>query len=221
MNGLELKNLSIQAGLFRVADVNLTVPSGEYFILMGHTGAGKSLLMKAVCGVQPIEGGRIFIQDRDVTRLEPHLRRIGYVPQDSGLFPHMDVRQNVGFALDRIGLTRAEAATRVQAIADELGIGPLLDRRVGGLSGGEKQKVALARALTRRPRLLLLDEPLSALDERSWNDICALLKRVHHEHGLTTFHICHNPAEAQKLGHRIGAMNDGRLVDLREGNAIP
>lgn len=221
MTGLELHDVSLRAGEFRVGRIDLAVPAGEYFVLMGHTGAGKSLLMKAVCGVHPVDTGRVLIDGRDVTRTQPHERRLGYVPQDSGLFPHLDVRGNIGFALDLVGLGRKESAGRVADVAEELGITGLLARRVRGLSGGEKQKVALARALTRRPRLLLLDEPVSSLDEQSRDDICALLKRVHREHELTTVHICHNPAEAEKLADRVGTMSNGRLVDVQDGRSSP
>ena len=219
MNGLlELSGITVRAGAFVVDDINLVVPAGEYFILMGHTGAGKSLLMKAICGVQPIAGGSIRIDGRDVTALDPRVRRIGYVPQDSGLFPHLDVRKNIGFALDLIGLDEKQTAARVDALAEEIGIAPLLTRRIHGLSGGERQKVAIARALTREPRLLLLDEPVSALDEVSRDDICTLLDRVRREHHLTALHICHNRAEAARLGDRIGVMNNGRLVSIENGS---
>jgi len=221
MTGLELRDVSLRAGDFRVGPLDLSVRAGEYFILMGHTGAGKSLLMKAICGVHPLEAGRVLIGPHDVTNMEPHERGLGYVPQDSGLFPHLDVRGNIGFALDLLGLAAGESAERVDAVAEELGIAPLLARRVGGLSGGERQKVSLARALTRRPGLLLLDEPVSSLDERSRDDIAALLKRVHREHGLTTVHICHNRVEAETLGDRIGRLSAGRLMDVQARNPRP
>lgn len=217
MNGLEVHDASLRAGDFEVRDVNLDVAAGEYFMLMGHTGAGKTLLMKAICGLQPLTAGRVGIAGEDVTDLEPRARRIGYVPQDSALFPHLDVRANIVFALDLLGLDRPEAAARAESLAGELGIAHLLARRVRGLSGGERQKVALARALVRHPRLLLLDEPVSALDEKARDEICALLKRVHREHDLTTLHICHNRAEVERLGDRVGVMNAGRLISDGKG----
>ncbi len=214
--GLELRGVSLRAGDFAVREVSLAVPAGEYFILMGHTGAGKTLVLKAICGLQEVDSGEVLIAGRDVTDLDPCERGIGYVPQESGLFPHLDVGGNVGFALDLAGLGPEEAASRVEAVAREVGIGPLLGRRIRGLSGGERQKVALARALAREPRLMLLDEPVSALDERSRGEICALLERVHSERGLTIVHICHNRAEAEALGDRVGVMNAGRLESIEE-----
>ena len=218
MNGLELRGVTVRIGAFVVNAVDLAVPAGEYFILMGHTGAGKSLLMKAICGVQPLAGGQILIDGHDVTDVAPRVRRIGYVPQDSGLFPHLDVRENIAFALDLMGLDAKATTRRVQTMAEEIGITALLERRVRGLSGGERQKVALARALTREPRLLLLDEPVSALDEGSRDDICALLARIHRDHHLTAIHICHNRAEARLLGDRVGLMSNGRLAGVEIGS---
>jgi len=220
MNGLEINNLLLTAGSFTVGELGLQVRFGEYFMLMGHTGAGKSLLMKAVCGLHPLQQGSIAIHGKEVTNREPRFRGIGYVPQNSGLLPHLDVRDNIGFALDILGVHREEAAERTATLAEELGITALLDRRIDGLSGGERQKVSLARALARRPRLLLLDEPVSALDEQTRSDICALLKRVHREHGITTIHICHNHGEAEQLGDRIGIMNAGTIVAIHEGGII-
>lgn len=216
MKRLEIRNVVIHAGNFTVDAGSLTVWPGEYFILMGHTGAGKSLLMKAICGLQPISAGSFLIDGVDVTDTEPRGRHIGYVPQDSGLFPHLKVRENIVFALDVLGVQKKQSLDRVTYIAEQFGIYDLLDRTVNGLSGGERQKVALARAIVRRPHLLLLDEPISALDQRTHVDICNLLKRIHHEYSHTTIHICHNPREANDLGDRIAVMNAGRLVSIEE-----
>jgi ABC-type sugar transport system ATPase subunit len=221
MSGLELQGVTLHAGAFTVSEVSCAVRSGAYFMLMGHTGAGKTLVLKAVCGLHPVAAGRVRIAGQDVTDLEPRARRIGYVPQESALFPHLDVRANIAFALDQCGIGAQEAAAGVETMAGELGIAPLLSRRIRGLSGGERQKVALARALVRRPRLLLLDEPVSALDEQSRTEICALLKRVHIAHGLTTVHICHNRSELEQLGDAVAVLNAGRLVSVEERNALP
>lgn len=218
MKRLEIRDVVIHAGNFTVDAGSLTVNPGEYFILMGHTGAGKSLLMKAICGLQPVSSGSFFIGGIDVTDAEPRNRHIGYVPQDSGLFPHLKVKENILFALDVLGVEKKDALDRVAYLAGQFGIAGLLDRTVNGLSGGERQKVALARAIVRRPHLLLLDEPVSALDERTHVDICNLLKQIHHEYGHTTVHICHNPREAKDLGDRIAVMNAGHIVSIEERN---
>jgi molybdate/tungstate transport system ATP-binding protein len=221
MNGLEMREVVLHAGDFTIDEVSLAIRPGEYFILMGHTGAGKSLLMKAICGLQPVFRGSIFIDGTDVTFAEPRKRHIGYVPQDSGLFPHLNVRDNILFALDVLGVGKKDALSRAHYLAEEVGISALLDRSPAGLSGGERQKVALARAIVRRPRLLLLDEPVSALDNKTHAEICALLRRIHGEYGHTTVHICHNSGEAEELGDRIAVMNAGRVISIEERNRLP
>ena len=143
MNALEVKNLSMHAGVFGVGELSLSIAEGEYFTLMGHTGSGKSLLLKAICGLAQIDTGRILIRGADVTGLEPRFRNIGYVPQDGGLFPHLDVRRNITFPLTVRGMSLDQAAAETAEAVETLGLTPLLDRETNGLSGGERQKVAL------------------------------------------------------------------------------
>jgi molybdate/tungstate transport system ATP-binding protein len=209
---LDVEHVSLGAGSFTVEDVSLAVEESEYFVLMGKTGTGKSLLLKAVCGLAMIDQGRIRIDDRDVTEFEPRHRNIGYVPQNGGLFPHLNVRQNVSFALRIAKDKSTESAENVQRIIASLGIESLLDRSVTNLSGGERQKVALARALARRPSLLVLDEPVSALDEPTRRETCRELRRVQKEYGVATLHVCHNYDEAALVSDRVGVMSQGRLV---------
>lgn len=179
-----MTDLCLGAGDFRLRDVNLQVAAGEYFVLLGPTGSGKSLLLKCLCGLVRAVSGTICVNGQDVTHLEPRRRRIGYVPQDCGLFPHMDVAHNIAFPLRARGRSLREALARVTPLAQALGIEPLLDRSPVGLSGGESQKVALARALASRPQLLLLDEPVSALDEPSRKEACSELRRVQEQFGI-------------------------------------
>ncbi len=209
---LRVQNLCLRAGEFALQDVCLQVRSGEYFVLMGPTGSGKSLLVKAICGLMPIAAGRVLINGRDVTALEPRQRRVGYVPQDSALFPHLTVERNITFALETAGLGRRQARQKVAPVVETLGIENLLGRSPLTLSGGETQKVALARALARSPDLLLLDEPVSALDEPTRREICPVLKRVQREFDLATLHVCHSREEAQDLADRVGILSAGRLV---------
>ncbi|MFW6062118.1 MAG: ATP-binding cassette domain-containing protein, partial [Planctomycetota bacterium] len=195
---LRVRSVHLQAGEFRVEDVDVDVAAGEYFVLMGATGSGKSLLVTAVCGLRRVVCGRIEIGGRDVTGLAPRRRGVGYVPQESGLFPHLSVKRNLLFPSRRAGARRRH----IDEIIDMLEIGYLLDRWPGGLSGGERQKVALARALARQPKLLLLDEPVSALDEPTRREVCELLGRVQQQFRVATVHVCHSLTEARQVADR-------------------
>jgi ABC-type sugar transport system ATPase subunit len=194
--------------------VSLTVAEREYFVLMGPTGSGKSLLVKAVCGLLPIESGTVLIGGRDVSCADPRSRGIGYVPQSVDLFPHLDVERNLLFPLAVRGVSPALGRERLERVATMLGIDHLLGRSPLNLSGGERQKVALGRALIRDPELLILDEPVSALDAHTRREICRFLKRVQHEFGVAAIHICHSAAEARVVSDRVGVLCAGRVVQV-------
>ena len=162
---IRLADLSISQGTFQLDRISFAVPTGRYGVLMGQTGCGKTSLLEAIAGLRPITGGSVFLDERDVTVLAPGERGIGYVPQDAALFRTMTVYNHLAFALTLRRQKPAAVRQRVEELADWLGIRPLLFRRPGGLSGGEAQRVALGRALSFRPKDLVLDEPLSALDE--------------------------------------------------------
>ncbi|MFB3891355.1 MAG: ABC transporter ATP-binding protein [Phycisphaerae bacterium] len=209
---IRVSGLSFRAGTFSAEGMDLEVPSGQYFVILGPTGSGKTLLLKCLCGIIRAAAGSISVDGRDVTSAEPRSRMIGYVPQDAGLFPHLSVARNITFGLRVRGQGHDDALRLAAPIIDALGLGPLLDRGTTGLSGGERQKVAVARALAASPKLLLLDEPASALDGPSRQGLCRELRHVQRQFGIVTIHVCHNLEEAMAVGDRAGVIVAGRLV---------
>ena len=208
---IELRDVSIVAGEFSLRNVSLTVEAGEYAVIMGKTGSGKTTIIESVCGLREVTSGRIYLDGNDVTELPPAKRRIGFVPQDLALFATMTVRQQLEFAPRRHGFERERMAKKVDELSGLLGIGHLLDRKVQGLSGGEAQRVALGRALAFEPPVLLLDEPLSALDEWTRDEIYGVLRDVRESTGVTTLHITHRRAEAQALGTQWFLLENGEV----------
>jgi len=208
---IQLENVTIRAGAFSLAGVCLKVPASRYGVLMGQTGCGKTTLLEAICGLRRLHSGRITLGGRDVTKLKVAQRGIGYVPQDRALFPTMSVREHLAFALTIRKWDRSAIQARVSQLADMLAITPLLDRGVTGLSGGEAQRVALGRALAHRPDVLLLDEPLSALDEETRTQMTDLLRSVHRETGVTVLHVTHSPREAERLAQQLFILDRGAL----------
>ncbi len=210
---IELRNVSIFAGEFSLQDISFHVPEGEYAVLMGRTGRGKTTILESICGLRTIASGQILIDDVDVTRWMPADREIGYVPQDLVLFPTLTVSQHFEFALRLRGMPRKEIIKRTSELAEVLGVTHLLSRTIAGLSGGESQRVALGRALSFRPSVLLLDEPLSALDESTRTEMHALLRKVKDTTGVTTLHVTHSNEEAEVLADRRITLEEGQLVD--------
>jgi ABC-type sugar transport system ATPase subunit len=205
---IQVENLCVRVGAFGLEGLSFSVPQGRCAVLMGKTGSGKTTLVEAICGLRPIRSGKIVLLDRDVTKLKPADRGVGYVPQDLALFPTMTVREHLGFALSIRGESSSQ---RINELSGLLGLGPLLDRKPAGLSGGESQRVALGRALSFRPRILLLDEPLSALDTETREEMYRLLRDVQRQTGVTTLHITHSPAEARSLADQLLLLKDGRI----------
>jgi ABC-type sugar transport system ATPase subunit len=206
--------VSVRAGAFRLEGISFAVPEGAYAVLMGPTGSGKTTLLEALTGLKPVQSGRIQVNGADVTRLKPALRGIGYVPQDLALFNEMTVGDNLAFALVVRKRSRAGTEERVAELAELLGLTGLLARRPAGLSGGEKQRVALGRALAHQPATLCLDEPLSALDEDTRGQMRALLKRVQEITRVTTLHVTHSREEAAALGDCLFRLEDGHVSQL-------
>ena len=205
----------MRAGGFALEDIGFAVPAGQYAVLMGRTGAGKTTLLEALCGLKPVARGTIRLHERDVTRLKPAERGIGYVPQDRALFQTMTVREHLAFALVIQKADRQVIQQRVAELCQLLGLESLLDRRPHGLSGGEAQRVALGRALSVRPGILCLDEPLNALDDETRQEMYELLAAVRRTTGVTILHVTHNLDEAEQLADRIFLLRNGK-VECRE-----
>lgn len=206
-----LENVAVHVGFFHLEGISLQVPTGGYAALMGKTGTGKTTLLEAICGLKRVTEGRIFLMDRDVTHLKPAERGIGYVPQDRALFPMMTVHEHLAFALTIRKWGRGAIAERIGELADLLGLEKLMNRKPHGLSGGEAQRVALGRALAYHPQVLLLDEPLSALDEETREEMFSLITSVRERTGVTTLHITHQRVEAHRLADTMFQLKDGRI----------
>lgn len=208
---IEVTGLTVESGSFRIDDLNFTVPAGSYTVLMGRTASGKTSLLETLAGLLPPRRGKITIGGKDVTRTRPADRGIGYVPQDGALFPTMTVAEHMAFALRVRRRPRAELEARVAELAGLLNLTQLLERRPRGLSGGERQRVALGRALSAAPAVLLLDEPLSALDQESREEMYAVLHRVHAESGVTLLHVTHDREDARRLAERVLRIAGGAI----------
>lgn len=209
---IAVENLTVAAGEFSLREVSFSLPSGTYAALMGRTGSGKTTLLEAICGLRRVTQGRIVLDQTDVTHLPPALRGIGFVPQDGALFPHLRVRDQLAFALTLRRHSPTHIRQRVEELAHWLGLTHLLDRPRHGLSGGEAQRVALGRALAAQPRILCLDEPLSALDDDTRDSLCQLLANLHSRTGITVLHITHNHSEAQRLAQITLHLHNGSLT---------
>jgi ABC-type sugar transport system ATPase subunit len=211
---IKLDRVSIRVGAFELREISFEVRPRAYAVLMGRTGTGKTTLVEAICGIKRIDSGAIWLMTREVSGLPPGERGIGYVPQDRALFSTMSVYENLAFALRTRRWGEDEISKRVKELAELLGIGASLQRRTHGLSGGEAQRVALGRALASRPGILLLDEPLSALDDQTRGEMHELLKAVRIATEVTVLHITHHVADAENLADQLLVLENGKV---REG----
>lgn len=209
---IRFENISWSAGTFALSGVSFTVPQGSYAVLMGRSGSGKTSLLELLCGLRFPSSGAIWIGDREITNLTPGERSIGYVPQDGALFPTMTVRENIGFAPRIRRESGPGSRAAVESLAERLGIAGVLDRKPQHLSGGERQRVALARALAATPTVLVLDEPLSALDEELREDLARLLKEIQRDLKLTTLHVTHHRQEAAQLADHVLRLENGSVA---------
>lgn len=213
---LYIENIHLKAGTFSLKGITLSIRKGSYFVLLGPTGSGKTLLLETVAGIRMPAAGRILVDGKDITHCEPEKRNIGFMYQDSLLFPHLSVMENIAFSLRARRLPKDAIIKRLHEVAALVGIEHLLNRMPDGLSGGEKQRVSLARALAHKPWLLLLDEPLSALDPETRRILRHELRRIHAQSGCTVIHVTHDFEEALYLADRLGVIFNGTI--LQEGD---
>lgn len=217
---IRIKNLYVDLPGFCLKGINLWVEKEEFFVLLGPTGAGKTLLLEAIAGLIPIKKGKIYIKGIDVTNLPPENRGVGIVYQDYVLFPHLTVLENVKYGLHFHKIDKAKARERLNQLFDWLRLRPLSKRLPANLSGGELQRVALARALMINPSVLLLDEPLSALDPNFNEDVREELKKLHQEMDVTFLMVTHNFSDVLSLATRAAVMNQGKIEQVGEVTEI-
>ena len=208
---IRLDGVTVRAGDFLLEDISFTVPEGGYAMILGPTGSGKTTLLEAIAGNGRLVRGRVELHDEDVTDRAPEQRGLGFVYQHYHLFPHLSVRDNIAYGLRR-RLPQGAREERVRELADMLGITTLLDRAPAGLSGGEQQRTALARALAPRPRILLLDEPFAAVDPATRRGLRGDLRELHEREGITTLQVTHDFEDALRMGDHVAILSEGRIV---------
>src|SRR5438874_5860909 len=216
MANITLENVSkiFPGGIVAVDDVTLEIADGEFVVLVGPSGCGKSTLLRMIAGLEEVSGGRISIGSEEVTDLAPRSRDIAMVFQSYALYPHMTVRQNIGYGLKVRRAPKDEARRRVAEVAELLGLEDLLDRRPAHLSGGQRQRVAMGRAIVREPKAFLMGEPLSNLDAKLRVGMRASLAQLHTRLSVTSVYVTHDQTEAMTLGQRVAVMRDGRIVQV-------
>ena len=222
MAAIELDHVSkIFAGDVRaVDDVSLTVEDGDFMVLVGPSGCGKSTLLRMIAGLEEVSAGVVSIGGVDVTEFAPRHRDVAMVFQSYALYPHMTVRENMGYGLRVRRASKAEIGRRVEEVAALLGLESLLDRKPAQLSGGQRQRVAMGRAIVREPKAFLMDEPLSNLDAKLRVSMRASLAQLHARLGVTTVYVTHDQTEAMTLGHRVAVMRGGRIVQVDEPQTL-
>jgi molybdate/tungstate transport system ATP-binding protein len=211
---ISVDSLSFKAGIFELEDISFGVHSNETLVVLGPTGAGKTVLLELIAGLRKPSKGSIVSEGKDVTRLPPEKRGIGLVYQDYLLFPHLRVFDNIAYGLRAKGARSSEVKWEVEGIATAMGITSLLGRRTRNLSGGEQQRIALARTLVTKPRVLLLDEPFSAVDPNTKDLLMRELSGILSSYHIPVVYVTHDQLEAMEMADKIAVMNNGRIVQL-------
>lgn len=208
---LKLIDINKRLGDFSLSGINLTIPEGEYYVLLGRSGAGKTQLLELIAGLEKPDSGAIILDDRDITELKIQDRKIGIVFQDYAIFPHMNVFGNISYPLRSRKMDEATIEKMVSESAQQMNISHLLGRSTEKLSGGELQRIALARTLITSPRLLLLDEPLSSLDASLKDEMKRVLRQLNRK-GQTIIHVTHDYSDAISLAEKVGVIHNGRII---------
>ena len=217
---IRIKNLSNDWKEFKINNINLQVEDNEYFVILGPSGSGKTMLLELIAGMWSLDSGKIYMDNKDITTLPPEKRGIGFVYQNYMLFPHKTVFENIAFGLKVKKIAKEEIKTQVNEMMDLLKISHLADRLPRTLSGGEQQRTALARALIIYPKILLMDEPLSALDRKTRDELMQELKEIHKKFDVTLVHVTHNFDEALMLADRIAIMRNGEISQVGTSTEI-
>lgn len=214
---LEVKDLRVTVGKFSLQDISFSLSPADYVMIIGPTGCGKTMLLESLAGLRPLTGGSIFLGGREITYLPPERRYLGFAYQDSLLYPFLSVKENILFGARARGVFDGpDLGRRMEKLVESMGITHLLERQPRYLSGGEKQRVSLARAILTRPPLLLLDEPLSALDPQTRHSMQDLLRGMHIAEGLGIIHVTHDFSEALQLGTRVIILQNGMIAQAGE-----
>ncbi len=211
---IRVKDISNNWGEFELKNVSLEVKQGEYFVILGPTGSGKTLLLELIVGLYIPNKGKIFIEGKDITYEVPEKRNLGFLYQDYSLFPHFSVRKNIEYGMKLRNMSKPEIDNKLKELSKMFKIQNLMHRDVTTLSGGEQQRVALARALATNPKVLLLDEPFSALDENTKANLISEMKELHRKEGITFIHVTHSQEEAMILADRIGIIMNGTIAQI-------
>jgi multiple sugar transport system ATP-binding protein len=216
MAQIELENVTkvFPGDVVALDDVSLRIEDGEFIALVGPSGCGKSTLLRALAGLEEVTSGTISIDGKDVTDLAPRHHDVAMVFQSYALYPHMSVRQNLGYGLKVRRTPKSQIRRRVEEVAEMLGLAELLERKPAQLSGGQRQRVAMGRAIVRQPRAFLMDEPLSNLDAKLRVGMRASLAQLHRQLATTTVYVTHDQVEAMTLGQRVAVMRDGRILQV-------
>ena len=217
---IRLENIQLKVPGFTIEDINLSIQKKDFFALMGPTGSGKSLLLEGIMGIMPFSDGHLFLKDKDITDAPVEKRQLAVVYQDFALFPHMNVTQNILYGIRYHHIPKQEAMQRMDFLVSKLGLEKIVTRRPSHLSGGEKQRVALVRSLVLNPEVLLMDEPLSALDPVFHEEAKLLLKKIHEDLDMTIIMVSHNFSDVMFLANQGAIMSGGRILQQGDMSSL-